>query len=474
MSIATARYNPVKAMALMMHTVSSHCALMLMCPVLLYLVCMGNAFASPAGSNNWHLNSPLQAGSNSDLVCKVSILSTHNTEQIMDPRIDMMPYVATAKVTSILKGSCDDVIQIHFYYQIDNVLRMAPPEVPLIKELQPGEDWLVFLQHTDKGYFLNRVRNKARVSAKKVNYHDSKDLLIRLLAEFQAGLDAEDGMVRLQAVEELGYIGAKLLKQLRPFEGEDGENYRIAQSLKEVRRAIRRACSDKDIVVRSVAVMSSFKLGEPPRIDQVKAILKTNPNMMTPAESRSKYGIDDFCVATLQRSLLSTMDETTRRRMKDLKDGSTMMRRPRGIFRGAPGFAYADFYRWALETDLVKSNKDLRRSIANVIWIRYDKESVPEMIQMLDDPEQSIRHTAVSALKKCINGNFSNAWDRRSFYSSGFESAKLMNEIKEKPLEERQKDYREHEREYIQYWKKWWSENQEGFHPKESMPVSDM
>lgn len=477
MSIATAHYNPVKSTALMMHTFS-HCALMLMCPLLLYLVCTGNAFAYPAGSNNWHLNSPLQAGSNSDLVCKVSILSTHEAGKTMSPILGMgrevMCHVATAKVISIIKGSCDAVIQIQFHAPKDEMAKRELPGWRLLTELQSGEHCLVFLRNTDKGYFLNRIRSKARVAAKKVDYHQDNNILIRLLAEFQAGLDAEDEMVRLQAVEELGYVGDELLEKLRPFQAEDGENHRIAHRLKEARRAIRRACLDKDFVVRSVAVMSSFKLGDPPRIDQVKAILQADPNMMTPAESRSKYGIGDFCVTSLQRSLLSTMDETTRRRMKDLKDGSTMMRRPRGIFRGAPGFAYADFYRWALETDLVKSNKDLRRSIANVIWIRYEKDSVPQMIQMLDDPEQSIRHTAVSALKKCINGNFSNAWDRRSFYSSGFDSIRRMHEIKEKPLEERQKDYREHEHEYIQYWKKWWSENQEGFRLKEPIPASDM
>lgn len=476
MLLAAARYNPVKAIALMMHTFSSHCALMLMCPLLLYLVCTGDAFAYPAGSNNWHLNSPLQAIHNSDLVCKVSILSIHEAGKTMSSfgmGREVIRYVATAKVISIIKGSCDAVIQIQFHGPNDKMVSMVLSNWPLFTELQSGEHCLVFLRHTDKGYYLNRICSKARVVAKKVDYHQDENILIRLLSEFQAGLDAKDEMVRLQAVEELGYVGDELLEKLRPFQGEDGENYRIAHSLKEARRAIRRACLDEDIVVRSVAVMSSFKLGDPPRIDQVKAILKADPNRITSAESRSKYGIDDFCVTGLQRSLLSIMDETTRRAMKDLDDGSTM-RRPLGIFRGVPGFAYADFYRWALETDLAKSNKDLRLSIANVIWIRYEKDSVPQMIQMLDDPEQSIRRTAASALKKCINGNFSNAWDRRSFYSSGFDSIKRMNEIKEKPWEQRLKDYQEHEHEYIQYWKKWWSENQERFRLKESVPVSDM
>lgn len=460
-----------------MHVGFNRFSMMLLYPMLLLMSCWSNAYAHPVGSNNWHLDSPLQAIYNSDLVCKVNILSVREVGLTDSFIFELGPQaicqVATAKVISIVKGSCEDTIQIRFYVPKDNGRYMGLLKGQLFTELHSGEHCLVFLRHTDDGYFLNRIQSKARVVANPADYNSQSDILIRLLSEFRAGLNAKDEQISLQAVEELGYIGDELMEKLQPFQFQDDQNnHDIANSLKQIQPAIRKACLDQDFIVRSVAVMSSFKLGYAPTIEQAKAILLADPNGFTSVESRSKYGIDDFSVKGLQRSLLSTMDATTRRAIKNLNTGSTI-RRSRGIYRGVFGFPYADFYRWALATDIVKNDKELRHSIANVIWIRYDKESIPQMIQLLNDPEQSIRRMAVSALKKCIHDNFSNAWDRKSFYSSGWESLQRMNQIKEKPFEERLNDYQEHEQEYIQYWKRWWSENQERF-SKEPRPVSDM
>lgn len=445
--------------------------------MLLLMFFGSNAYAYSVGSNSWHLDSPLQAIHNSDLVCKVNVLSVRElglTDSfIFELGTQAICRVATAKVISSVKGSCEDTVQIRFCVPKDSGRDMGLLKGQLFTELHSGEHCLVFLRHTDEGYFLNRIQSKARVVANSVDYNNNKDILIRLLSEFGAGLNAKDDLIRLQAVEELGYVGAELMKKLQPFQFKDDESNRdIAFFLKQIQPVIRKACLDKDFVVRSVAVMSSFKLGYAPTIEQAKAILLADPNIMSSAESRSKYGIDDFSVKDLQRLLLAIMDDTTRRAIKDLNNGSRI-RQPRGIYRGVSGFPYADFYRWALETDIVKNNKDFRRSIANVIWIRYEKESVPQMIQLLDDSEQDIRQIAVSALMKCINGNLNTAWDSRSFYSSGWDSIQLMNQIKEMPLEQRQKDYQEHEHEYIHYWKTWWSENQEKFLEK-PRPVSDI
>jgi len=464
-------------MKLKMHISFCRFSMMLLYLVLFLMSSGSDAFASPIGSNNWHLNSPLQVIHNSDLVCKVNILSVREVglsdSFIFEWGSQAICRVATAKVISIIKGSCEDTIQIWFYVPKDNGKHMGLQKGQLFTELQSGEHCLVFLRHADDGYCLNRIQSKARVVANPVDYNNQSDILIKLLSEFGAGLNAKDDLIRLQAAEELGAVGDELMEKLQPFQFKDDESNRaIAYSLKQIQPVIRKACLDQDFIVRSVAVMSSFKLGYAPTIEQAKTILLTDPNRMTSAESRSKYGIDDFSVKGLQRSLLATMDATTRRTIKDLDDGS-IIRPPGGIHRGVSGFPYANFYCWALETDVVKNNKDLRRSIANVIWIRYERDSVPQMIQLLEDPESDIRQTAVSALNKCIHNNFSNAWDRESFYSSGWESLQRMNKIKEKPLKQRQNDYLEHGQEYIQYWKKWWSENQ-GTFSKESRPVSDM
>jgi hypothetical protein len=208
--------------------------------------------------------------------------------------------------------------------------------------------------------------------------------------------------------------------------------------------------------------MASFQLADPPDLDQVAELLSCDPNRFGPLDSRAKYGIDDFCISSLQKRLLETMDATTRRSLKDLEDGSTI-RRPAGhdIYRGVLGFPYARFFRWALETEVVAGSAEMRGHIANVIWIRYERASVPEMVRLLDDPEIAIRRTAVSALNKCIRANFTNAWDRRSFSASRV--AEGSGQVPEKPLEERLKDYQQNEQEYLRYWKDWWQQNKTQF-----------
>ena len=154
------------------------------------------------------------------------------------------------------------------------------------------------------------------------------------------------------------------------------------------------------------------------------------------------------------------MDSTTRRFIRSLNDGEIIRAPGRhgDVYRGVPGFPYARFYRLALATEVVGRDADMRHAIANVLWIRCEKASVPEMIRFLDDSKTGIRQTAVSALNKCINANFSNEWDRSTFYRRDV-AANTPGPTHEKPLEERLRDYELNEREYIRYWKDWWREN---------------
>ena len=66
------------------------------------------------------------------------------------------------------------------------------------------------------------------------------------------------------------------------------------------------------------------------------------------------------------------MDATTRRVVVDLKDGSVIRREANSPypFRGVRGFDYAEFYRQALDCEVVKNSEQMRTAIANVIWIR--------------------------------------------------------------------------------------------------------
>jgi hypothetical protein len=112
----------------------------------------------------------------------------------------------------------------------------------------------------------------------------------------------------------------------------------------------------------------------------------------------------------------------------------------------------------ALNCEVVKKSEEMRGAIANVIWIRYEKRSVPDMMRLLDDSNMHIRSTAISALRKCINSDRSNSWERLHFYDPRAAEEYMRRGI-EKKLEDRQKDYEDNEQEYIQYWKKWWQKN---------------
>ena len=238
----------------------------------------------------------------------------------------------------------------------------------------------------------------------------------------------------------------------------------MVSGLCRAKEALRTMHTDEDIVVRNISVISSFQADDSPGIERPLELLRLNPSEFDKNDSLVKYGVRDFCISSLQYRLLETMDSTTRRTVMDLKDGSRIRRKDGSPypFRGVRGFDYADFYRQALDCESVKGSEQMRTAIANVIWIRYEKASVPEMVRLLDDQNLHIRSTAVSALRKCINSDLSNSWEPRHFYNP-VAAREYMRSGIEKKLEDRQKDYRDNEREYILYWKKWWQKHKTEF-----------
>jgi len=223
-----------------------------------------------------------------------------------------------------------------------------------------------------------------------------------------------------------------------------------------------RSCDD--MVIRNVSIISSFQVDDSPGIEGPLELLLMNPSDFDLNDSLRKYGIRDFCISSLQLRLLETMDDATRRVVVDLKDG-TVIRREIGSpypYRGVRGFDYADFYRQALNCEAVKNNEQMRTAIANVLWRRYERASVPEMIGFLDNSKIYIRMAAVSALRTCINSDRSNSWELGDFYNPQTTDPGSSN-IPEKPLEQRLKDYENNEQEYIQYWKNWWQEHENEF-----------
>jgi len=426
------------------------------------------SFGYPVGSNGWHLDSPRQARHNADLVCKVRILSIRQEEVLKYGPSTLMPNVsrmiATSKVLSIIKGECPPVIDIEFLYPQEKNRDFGTPLCQLYTELSENEVCIVFLKQAKPYYKLNRIMSKARVQPEIVDYNLGDTPNLRLLAEFLAGCKSNNEMVKLQAAEELGYLGDVMIDRLREFKDDKEMFQRLVFGLVKAKEALRKTHSSENIVIRTASIISSFQADDSPGIEGPLEMLKMDPSYFTPNDSLKKYGIPDFCVSGLQLRLLEAMDSTTRRFMVDLKDGS-IIRREEGSpypFRGVRGFDYAGFFKQAMDCESVKKDTQMRGHIANVIWIRYEKGSIPDMIRLLDDSNMHIRSTAVSALRKCINSDLSNSWERLHFYNPRAAKEYMRMGI-EKPLEERQKDYQDNEQEYIQYWKRWWQENKTRF-----------
>ncbi len=372
--------------------------------------------------------------------------------------------IATSKVLSVIKGECPSVIDITFRRPTKDHLRLGHSIGELYTDLSENEVCLVFLKASETNYELGRIQSKARIHPDAVDYDLGQTPDLKLLSEFLAGCHSENELIQLQAVEELGYLGDVMIRNLR-FSRENKESFQtMALALGRAKEALMKMRSSDDLVIRNLAILSSFQADDSPGIEGPLELLRTNPSDLDPSGSLKKYGIRDFCVSSLQLRLLETMDAMTRRVVVDLKNGS-VIRREEGSpypFRGVRDFNYAVFYKQALECEMVMKSDQMRSAIANVLWIRYEKASVPEMIKLLDDSNTHIRGTAVSALRKCIHSDLSNSWEPRHFYDPTA-AREYMNSGIEKKLEDRQKDYQDNEQEYILYWKKWWQEHQNEF-----------
>lgn len=417
-------------------------------------------FAYPVGANGWHLNSVLQTKSNADLVCKIKVLSVRTEGVTQNPysitRQDMSQMIATSRVLSVIKGECPEVLDIEYYYPKDRGPNSGFPFSQFYAELSEDEICIVFLKKSEPYYKLNRISSKARVQPKVVDYDLGDTPVLRLVAEFVAGCNSADEMAKLQAMEELGYLGKEMVRDLGQFRSDKERFDQVAFGLSKAKQALRRTRSSKNLVIRNVSIISSFLADDSPGIEAPLELLRLDPNKFDQTDSMKKYGIRDFSISSLQLRLLETMDAATRRSIVDLKNRRIgRIEGRRGIFRGVRDFNYAEFFRQALDCEAV-NNSQMRKSIANVIWIRYEEESVPEMIRLLDDPDISIRQTAMSALRKCINSDLSNSW---TLSKDGTD----FGPPEDKPLEERQNDYENNEQQYIQHWKKWWKENIDRF-----------
>ncbi|MDK1032598.1 MAG: hypothetical protein QGD94_11360 [Planctomycetia bacterium] len=382
-----------------------------------------------------HFNAAFHMWANAEVVCKVQVLSLDQDGVVKADHMfilrDTPRMVATAKVLSAIRGECPAVIDIEFH-----ALDHSP-----YADLALGEICLVFLKKTKTRYKFSPVYGKLEVQPKTIDYGPSDTPDLKLLAEFLATCDSGGGMAKLQAVEQIGYLGKRMIHRIGRLPTRSSKEaleqaLKIEAALFRAQKALGEKRGSKNGMLKALAIISSFQAGVSPSVEGPLELLRRNPAEFGPKDSLKEFGTRGYSTPSLQLRLLKTMDSTTRRFLKNLKDGSTLQHPgSRRSLRGVPGFDYAAFYRQALDCEVVKKNEKMRIAIANVIWIRYEEASVPEMIQLLDDSNAQIRHAAVAALRKCIDNNLKNLPET----------------------------YAENELEFIQRWKTWWESNKERF-----------
>lgn len=334
------------------------------------------------GSNSWHLNSPFQAKSSADVVCKIKVISIRQEEVITSNLFrgapDVCRMTARSKVLSIIKGKCPLTIDIEFHYPKERNPIAGFPIGHIYTELSENEVCIVFLKEAKLFYKLNRINSKLRVQPEVIDYNLGDTPNLRLLAEFLVGCNSDDEFIKLQAVEEIGYLGNTMIHQIYRSPYLDSKEVferclEIDSALEKARVTIKKMISSRDLVTKSLAVIASFQVGISPGIEKPLALLQMNTSDFDPNDSMEKYGIRDFCISSLQLRLLQTMDSTTRRFLVNLKEQSVIKKPGGSYLRGVPDFDYAEFAEQAMQCKVVNDSKEMRSAIAHILWITNER-----------------------------------------------------------------------------------------------------
>ena len=401
------------------------------------------------------IDAQFHTANNADAVCKIKVGEVAKLTTDLgggDLIMQLDHYQARVEVLASIKGKLAGTLLINFNYPPAENLAQDKWLEGMYSRLQPGETCLALMKVTGTKYTLLEGPGKVPADPEIFAYDLGDEPAQKLLAEFCGGARSRDKQVQRTAIEQLGYLGEDCYKNLHNLNA-----IRFLLQEKDLRRAqavVKEACHSADPILRGLAFCSGFQLNVNPGLEGPLEFMK----LTVPAEESAPAWVEFDSrhpqIITLRRRLLRTLDETTRRSIPDPNTGQTMWKPDHSdIYRGVPGFDYARFYREVLSLPLVAQDLELRRECANVIWIRFEKSSVPEMIRLLDDPNSSIRQTGVSALRKCIHHDFSNSWDLQYL-----EKSAPMN-LPERPLEERLAEYRTNEAAYLAYWRQWWGEN---------------
>jgi len=336
--------------------------------------------------------------------------------------------IASAKVHSVIKGEAPDIINIEYYgasVSIDD-----KPRSWHFTQLKDGEISIAFLRKEGASYkFCDPENGKLVVEPQFVEYDLSAMPLDRLLSELVFSAQTGKGFVKLQAIEQIGAWGQVSRRKLL------GGGYSIKDGVlgeSQARVVLRELRSSNDLKERAFALIAGLEIGDSPGVDGAMSLFAA---MADGAEQQCVYERSRYpcSISNLQERFIQVVDDSTR---TFLRDANGAVIHKGGLARGVSGFDYPEFCKQVLQSEPVRNSVEMRKHVANTIWILEDARNIPDAINLLSDSDSYVRYVAVGFLQKTVNKDASQfVWET----------------------------YQAQESDRLQYWRKWWQANRSQF-----------
>lgn len=282
-------------------------------------------------------------------------------------------------VISVLKGEPVDKLDIEFR-QFSNGIVM-----PGIDQVVPGETYIIMLNKTSAPYFMfAAMRGVSKVVPPKFGTRPGE----RLLAEMEALWHSDDKALKIAAVTQAGFL--------------------------------------RD--VRGNEFISAAALSGDPEMARAGVI----------AQYRLKIAPDARRVMELfDRQIMEVWyEESGTPRLTEAGQRQSRIRgRQAFAERGLSDFDYATYLREGIKTEIATRDDHSLYLFFGTPWKVQRRECIPELIPLLDHPNQKVRCHAVSCLTHTIENQDGPRWEQYEF-----QEAELLTK-----------------------WRTWWTEKGEAY-----------
>lgn len=251
---------------------------------------------------------------------------------------------ATCRVISTLKGELEGELQLAFSRHVNGRL--------MLNDIKAGNVYVVLLNGQTEPYeMLTAMRAVEQVVEPEFGL-DPGD---RLLAELVAMWKTDDADMHLPAIRQIGIMrdrrGSKVVSE---------------------------AANSEDTEIARAGLIAQYRMG------------------IAPDANRTMEVFD--------KRMLNVWYQESGRPQSDSTGKRIMRREGRHTFleRGLPDFDYATYVRQGIRMDWVRENNHTLYEFFGVPWKVQRKVCVPELVNLLEDPDTRVREWAVVCLEHTV------------------------------------------------------------------------